>query len=635
MADVLGEMVVKIVGDSKDLDKTLNKTEKELNGLGKTGTKTGATLAKAGALIQTAFVAAIVAGVAMIGKEMVTLAADAAESVNAVQVVFGEASGGILEFSENAVENLGLSSTAFNELSTVIGAQLKQSGISIDLLDDKVIELSTRAADVASVFNVDVNESLNAFGSALRGEAEPARRFGVNISDVAVQAEALASGLVKNKNEITDQIKIQARYNIILKQTADLAGDFENTQGSLTNQLKIAKAGVAEYGAELGQSLLPITTKTVTAFNNIIASLIESQKQFNLLRDITTEFRETGEVTGALDQLLAKREAILQQRQDAGREASFFNNEELQAINDAIAAEERRLEQQKIIDGFNKQASEGERLAAEQKAKEAEEERIRNEQRIADIKFRDELWGKTEEARIEAIEAEIAELETFKESDERAQQALAYLREELKGLKGDTEETTRATFVYGEEIDDLAAANDGLHASISAVSAATAEATEESNTFYDAMADGLAAGLSGFEDLALAVAGGEVGFTSFAKVALESLAEVLRGIGAQLASLASVAIVTSIMGKVTDTAAIGPALLGSAAAYTAAGLVGAAAASFADGGIVMPTPGGTIAQVAEAGQPEVIFPLDKLESLLGGQVGRGVTFVERPNREQD
>ena len=555
MADVLGEMVVKIVGDSKDLDKTLNKTEKELNGLGKTGTKTGATLAKAGALIQTAFVAAIVAGVAKIGKEMVTLAADAAESVNAVQVVFGEASGGILEFSENAVENLGLSSTAFNELSTVIGAQLKQSGISIDLLDDKVIELSTRAADVASVFNVDVNESLNAFGSALRGEAEPARRFGVNISDVAVQAEALASGLVKNKNEITDQIKIQARYNIILKQTADLAGDFENTQGSLTNQLKIAKAGVAEYGAELGQSLLPITTKTVTAFNNIIASLIESQKQFNLLRDITTEFRETGEVTGALDQLLAKREAILQQRQDAGREASFFNNEELQAINDAIAAEERRLEQQKIIDGFNKQASEGERLAAEQKAKEAEEERIRNEQRIADIKFRDELWGKTEEARIEAIEAEIAELETFKESDERAQQALAYLREELKGLKGDTEETTRATFVYGEEIDDLAAANDGLHASISAVSAATAEATEESNTFYDAMADGLAAGLSGFEDLALAVAGGEVGFTSFAKVALESLAEVLRGIGAQLASLASVAIVTSIMGKVTDTAA--------------------------------------------------------------------------------
>jgi hypothetical protein len=44
----------------------------------------------------------------------------------------------------------------------------------------------------------------------------------------------------------------------------------------------------------------------------------------------------------------------------------------------------------------------------------------------------------------------------------------------------------------------------------------------------------------------------------------------------------------------------------------------------------MPSPGGTIAQVAEAGQPEVIFPLDKLESLLGGQVGRGVTFVYKP-----
>lgn len=38
--------------------------------------------------------------------------------------------------------------------------------------------------------------------------------------------------------------------------------------------------------------------------------------------------------------------------------------------------------------------------------------------------------------------------------------------------------------------------------------------------------------------------------------------------------------------------------------------------SFANGGIVMPTPGGTLAQVAEAGQPEVIFPLDKLDSFL-------------------
>jgi len=40
--------------------------------------------------------------------------------------------------------------------------------------------------------------------------------------------------------------------------------------------------------------------------------------------------------------------------------------------------------------------------------------------------------------------------------------------------------------------------------------------------------------------------------------------------------------------------------------------------ALAEGGIVMPRTGGVIAQIAEAGSPEVVFPLDKLESFLSG-----------------
>lgn len=57
----------------------------------------------------------------------------------------------------------------------------------------------------------------------------------------------------------------------------------------------------------------------------------------------------------------------------------------------------------------------------------------------------------------------------------------------------------------------------------------------------------------------------------------------------------------------------------------AAGIAGAAQAGIvaaqplpelAEGGIAMPRPGGVVATVAEAGQPEVIFPLDRLEEFL-------------------
>jgi hypothetical protein len=39
----------------------------------------------------------------------------------------------------------------------------------------------------------------------------------------------------------------------------------------------------------------------------------------------------------------------------------------------------------------------------------------------------------------------------------------------------------------------------------------------------------------------------------------------------------------------------------------------------AEGGIVMPRPGGVIANLAEAGKPEAVIPLDRLGSFGGGR----------------
>lgn len=66
--------------------------------------------------------------------------------------------------------------------------------------------------------------------------------------------------------------------------------------------------------------------------------------------------------------------------------------------------------------------------------------------------------------------------------------------------------------------------------------------------------------------------------------------------------------------------------------------------NFAEGGIVMPTQGGTLANVAEAGQPEVIFPLDKLQSFIsngttdanknGGMINLTVMLDSKPFLEK-
>jgi hypothetical protein len=53
------------------------------------------------------------------------------------------------------------------------------------------------------------------------------------------------------------------------------------------------------------------------------------------------------------------------------------------------------------------------------------------------------------------------------------------------------------------------------------------------------------------------------------------------------------------------------------------------AVPFANGGIVMPRPGGTLAQIGEAGQAEAVIPLNKLERMIGR--GSGTTVIVNGN----
>jgi len=80
------------------------------------------------------------------------------------------------------------------------------------------------------------------------------------------------------------------------------------------------------------------------------------------------------------------------------------------------------------------------------------------------------------------------------------------------------------------------------------------------------------------------------------------------------------------------TALAAPGFLAQAAAYaTGAGGIRAVAASLAEGGIVTPTAGGRIVQVAEAGEAEAVIPLSKLAKMMGGGGGIGAVHINLPN----
>jgi len=203
-------------------------------------------------------------------KSAVSAASDLGESINAVNVTFGEASAGILALGENAATAVGLSSREFNSFAVQFSGFTQQiagdSGDVVAVTD----ELTTRIADFASVMNQDIPDAAQVFQSALAGETEPIRKFGIDMSAAAVEAHALATGLVASKSEMTEAIKVQARYSLLMESTNKVAGDFANTSDSLANQQRILAASLDDAKATIGQALIPALESVLSAVKPLL-----------------------------------------------------------------------------------------------------------------------------------------------------------------------------------------------------------------------------------------------------------------------------------------------------------------------------------------------------------------------------
>lgn len=213
-----------------------------------------------------------------VGTAAVKAASNLNESMNAVQVVFREASRTITDFGETAAREAGLSQRAFQELATPLGALLTNAGQSFQEAADSTILLTQRAADMASVFNTDVADALNAIQAALRGETEPIRRYGVTLNQAAIDAEAASQGFEKVNGQLTAQGRTAGALALIMKQTSAVQGDFKNTSDQLANSQRIAKAELENAAAAVGSRLLPILTQFFQVITPHITELVDRFK---------------------------------------------------------------------------------------------------------------------------------------------------------------------------------------------------------------------------------------------------------------------------------------------------------------------------------------------------------------------
>jgi phage-related protein len=190
-------------------------------------------------------------------KASIGAASDLEESLNALSVSYGDASEGIAKLGEDAATRLGVTQSAFNQAAVRFSAFADRVVGEGGNVEGFVDDITTRAADFASVFNIDVAEALQVFQSGLSGEAEPLKRFGINLLQSEVQAYALQEGLISVGEQMTEDIKTQARYGLLMQETAKTQGDFANTSDGLANSQRILSANFEDMQATVGGALLP------------------------------------------------------------------------------------------------------------------------------------------------------------------------------------------------------------------------------------------------------------------------------------------------------------------------------------------------------------------------------------------
>jgi hypothetical protein len=261
---------------SEYIDKGTKRAIDEFKSLTKASDKANFALKKAALPAAAALTA-----VATSGFKAAQAASDLQEEQSKVGVVFGESARDVLNFSKNAAKGLGQSQTQALAAAGTFGTLGKAAGLTgadLSKFSNKFVGL---ASDLASFNNTSPEEAIQAIGAALRGEAEPIRRYGVLLNDATLRQKALELGLVDTTKKALDpQTKSLAAQAVILEQTTDAQGDFARTADGAANAQRILKAQVADATANIGKSFLPILEKLLPVLSTLAQVVARNSTAF-------------------------------------------------------------------------------------------------------------------------------------------------------------------------------------------------------------------------------------------------------------------------------------------------------------------------------------------------------------------
>lgn len=224
----------------------------------------------------------VTAPLAVAAGAAIKAASDVQEASNLIQVTFGDATDAMWRWADATAEAMGRSRYELAETAGRFAAFASALGIARDAAIPMSKALAQLTTDLSSFYNVPESDVFTNLMSALAGETEAVRKFGVDISDAAVQQEALNRGWATGAGEISQLQKVLARFLIIQRQTTAAQGDAARTIEGFANQCRVLESAVYTLRVRFGELHLGLATE-------LVSSLAETVYGLSRLNDETLE----------------------------------------------------------------------------------------------------------------------------------------------------------------------------------------------------------------------------------------------------------------------------------------------------------------------------------------------------------
>ena len=204
---------------------------------------------------------AIAYAIKRIGAESIATASDLDEVNSKFDTVFNGQAEAASKWAKELQDSYGTSRRESKEYLSSIQDLLVPMGMAADAAGKMSSDVVKMAVDLGSFNNKLTSTVIDDYQSALVGNYETMKKYGVVLNATVVQQKAMQMGLAATKTELTASDKAMAAHQLIIEGSTAANGDWARTSKQYANLSKQLTSDIENLSSTIGGSLLPSATK--------------------------------------------------------------------------------------------------------------------------------------------------------------------------------------------------------------------------------------------------------------------------------------------------------------------------------------------------------------------------------------